>query len=243
MKAVLFDLGETLYSYEGLPLSWKDHYQAAWKRALQMAGLDCADYDLSLAAAHMEKFNTRIVIRDEEFSSDHIFDGALLQLKIDQIHREKIVDAYFGYFRQALRPYPESRKVLEILRRNGIRTGALTDVAYGMPAHFVEDDLRLCGILDLLDVWFTSVHVGYRKPHPRGFLTLCEALEIAPSEAIYVGNEEKDVVGAKNAGLTAALVNRTPGAKPEWRQDHTITSLLDCLEILELGGQADGYRR
>ncbi|MDR3438139.1 HAD family hydrolase [Telmatospirillum sp.] len=230
VKAMLFDLGDTLYTYDGLPLSWQGHYLDAWSDALTAVGLDPGAYNLRLAASHMEKFNTRLVAREREFDADHIFGGALVTLGIDGGLRDGIVDAFFGHFRQSLRPYPETGDVLSTLRCRGIKTGALTDVAYGMPDRFVEDDLRQTGLLNLLDLWRTSVQIGYRKPHPQGFLCLCKDLNVLPAEAAYVGNEEKDIVGAKNAGLRAVLIDRQSSGSRHWGQDKTIADLSGCLD-------------
>jgi putative hydrolase of the HAD superfamily len=234
MRAVLFDLGETLYTYDGLPLSWAAHHRPAWRQALRGVGLDPTGIDLAPAVACMARYNTREAPRQMEVDSETIFAEALNALGLDQIHRPGIIEAYFTYFRQSLRPYAETGDVLARLHRHGVKTGALTDVAYGMPARFVADDLRRCGIL--LDVWFTSVQVGFRKPHPQGFLHLCAALAVAPDESLYVGNEEKDMIGARAAGLHTALVTRTrgvaPDATPAWGQDHTIADLRGCLDIL-----------
>jgi FMN phosphatase YigB (HAD superfamily) len=47
------------------------------------------------------------------------------------------------------------------------------------------------------------------KPHAAIFLTLVNELGLAPDEVLYVGDSRlADIVGAKNAGLQAAWINR-----------------------------------
>jgi len=234
IKAVLFDLGETLYTYAGVPLSWKDRYRAAWHHAFRAVGVCPDSRDLDRASAGLEKFNSRLFPREREYDGVTIFTSVLGGFGLTQDQIVRIANGFFDYFRETLKPYPDSARVLDTLRRHGLRTGALTDVAYGMPARFVEMDLLACGILDRLDIWYTSVHVGYRKPHPQGFLKLCAALEVDPGEAVYVGNEEKDMAGARNAGLRAILLMREAGPARDWRQTHTIRDLSGCLDILGL---------
>jgi len=38
---------------------------------------------------------------------------------------------------------------------------------------------------------------------------LAEKLEVQINEMIYIGNEEKDIIGANNAGIISILINRT----------------------------------
>lgn len=52
-------------------------------------------------------------------------------------------------------------------------------------------------LTDYIDLILTSVDVGYRKPCKEGFLKTAECFNILPNEMIYVGDEEKDIVGAK----------------------------------------------
>lgn len=237
VKAVLFDLGETLYTYADIPLDWTSRYGAALARGFAAAGLTVADRDLELARSRLAGFNTRRVPREIEFGSDRIFAAALRGLDLSPCEVEAVAAGFFTDFRQSLRPYPETVAVLEGLRRHGLRTGALTDVPYGMPARFVRADLRECGVLDLLDACLTSVQAGYRKPHPAGFLKLCAALAVAPGEAIYVGNEEKDVLGARNAGIAAVLVARD-GVARAWGQSATVGDLSGCFDVLGIEPRA-----
>ena len=46
---------------------------------------------------------------------------------------------------------------------------------------------------------------------------------------LFVGNEQKDVLGAKAAGMTAALIWRSDSPVPAWGQDFTVASLEQLL--------------
>ncbi|MFQ5870765.1 MAG: HAD family hydrolase [Candidatus Geothermarchaeales archaeon] len=50
---------------------------------------------------------------------------------------------------------------------------------------------------------------GYDKPDSRLFAKGLRVLELSPGEAVYVGNDyKKDVLGAREAGMTPILIDR-----------------------------------
>lgn len=83
---------------------------------------------------------------------------------------------------------------------------------------------------DTVDVVFTSVDIGFRKPNKAGFIRLLQAFDITPSQMIYIGDEEKDIVGANALGIVSVLINRN-GDCPNWSQNFTAHSLLDIQNL------------
>src|SRR5690349_17085057 len=68
MKAIAFDLGDTLVEYEGVPSSWEAHYQEALGNLAAFLGLTINSDRLSRACAVLRRYNTRISPREEEVS-------------------------------------------------------------------------------------------------------------------------------------------------------------------------------
>jgi HAD superfamily hydrolase (TIGR01662 family) len=55
---------------------------------------------------------------------------------------------------------------------------------------------------------FTAIEIGYEKPDIRFFSAIIEKLGAVPSELVMIGdNYEKDIRGAKNAGLKTVFFN------------------------------------
>lgn len=92
------------------------------------------------------------------------------------------------------------------LKQRGIKTGILTDVAYGMDNAFSLENISV--LSDFIHIAITSVNVGYRKPNPAGYLKLLDSLEVSPDNMIFVGDKEKNILGAKKLGIVSALINR-----------------------------------
>ncbi len=78
---------------------------------------------------------------------------------------------------------------------------------------------------------FTSNDTGYRKPCAKGLKMLSEKMKIDSSEMVFVGDEEKDMICALNAGAYAVLINREDIVK-QYGQDMEIHSLTEVLDIV-----------
>jgi len=74
-------------------------------------------------------------------------------------------------------------------------------------------DLQAIGLSHHFTVAIAAHQFGRAKPDPDIFLAACEALGVAPQEAVYVGDDVLlDVQGAQQAGLRAVWLNRTGSA-------------------------------
>jgi FMN phosphatase YigB (HAD superfamily) len=149
-----------------------------------------------------------------------------------QIHLNRAVSAFFTYFQRNAKAYDDSCEVISKLGSKGLKVGVLTDVPYGMPASFVRKDLTRAGILSGIDTVVTSSEAGYRKPHVAPFIRLAEMLKATPSELVYIGNEEKDIRGAKNSGMTSVLIDREE-RNLDYGQDFTLSELTELFTIIE----------
>jgi len=71
-------------------------------------------------------------------------------------------------------------------------------------------DLQTIGLAQHFQVSIAAPQFGRAKPDPAIFHAACEALGVAPHEAVYVGDDlVLDVQGAQRAGLRAVWMNRT----------------------------------
>ena len=146
------------------------------------------------------------------------------------------VESFDDYFTQLFdyfaRPdswalYPEVLETLSVLRSRGLTLGVISNF-----------DSRLIGILNGLGAgqWFDEVVIssraGHAKPDPRIFAPALAKHGLEPNRAAHIGDsEEKDLCGAKDAGLLGILVDRRgeipSGLGPRVRDLKEILPLLD----------------
>jgi len=232
--AIGFDLGDTLLTYAGVPLDWSGHYRTALQHAAEALSVTPSLREYEEAMSILWRYNTRRNPREAEVNAAVIFEEILGAWKLEASpHREPAIDAFFDFFQQQMIAYPDSLTFLRTLRQRQVRIGILTDVPYGMPLCRVENDLRRAGMAELVDVILTSVEVGWRKPHPEGFRILAEKLAVDPSQMWYVGNEQKDIIGANRLGMVTVLVDREK-RRPDWGQRHTVDDLSSVAALFNL---------
>lgn len=75
-----------------------------------------------------------------------------------------------------------------------------------------------------------------RKPHPEPLLYACELLKISPSNCIYVGDSESDVIASKAAGTASIValygyISEKENPK-SWNADGYVNDPLEILEWL-----------
>jgi phosphoglycolate phosphatase len=78
----------------------------------------------------------------------------------------------------------------------------------------------------------------HAKPHPEPLFEAARRLGLAPSDCVYVGDDERDIVAGRAAGMrtVAALYGYLgPQAQPEaWGADASIERLSDLTDVLRL---------
>jgi HAD superfamily hydrolase (TIGR01509 family) len=103
--------------------------------------------------------------------------------------------------------YPDSAPALRGLRDRGLRLLAVSNWDCSLP-----DVLERCGLGGLLDGVVTSAGAGARKPDPEIFRRALELAGCAPDEVLHVGDTpEEDAAGARAAGITPLLIDRSGG--------------------------------
>ena len=146
----------------------------------------------------------------------------------------KLVARHFRRdFPGCVRPDADTIRVLARLKAAGIKMAILSN---GTEATQYAK-LRACGAASYFPrhCVLISAAFGFPKPDPRAFGALAEALEIAPAEILFVGDDpRRDIAGAREAGLPTCRLRR-PGRCPcEPEADMVIDSLADLLSLPRL---------
>jgi len=207
IKAICFDLGDTLICSEN-QLSWANNYKNALEEGFNSINKELTEDEYNNCIEILKKYNTRINPREYEISSGQIFNDIMELMKLSIKERNIIEKYFFDYYIKNNKAFDDTEEVLEDIKKNNLKIGILTDVPYGS-IKVVLDDINKIKNNRIIDVILSSVEVGYRKPNIKEYIMLSKKLGIQTNEMIYIGNEEKDIIGANNAGIISILINRT----------------------------------
>lgn len=233
IRGVVFDVGQTLVEYRK-PLNWSGLYQPALERTAEACGHHAvSEAEYGAARAVLSKYNTRTNPRDHEVSSEVIFRELLAALRWPMEDLDPAREAFYGFFRREAFPFPEAEEALGALVRRGLLLGTLSDAAYGMDDRFILEDIA--PLLPYIQYPHTSHTSGFRKPSKEGLLLLAREMGLEPRELAFVGDEGKDMLCARNAGVRGILAdrNRTGG---DYGQSGTIHLLTDLTDLTDLSG-------
>jgi HAD superfamily hydrolase (TIGR01509 family) len=224
LKAVLFDLDMTLIDF----MKMKRLASDGAARAMVRAGLR-----MPLGRARRMLFRTYL---REGIESDTAFTRFL---KENNSYSERILaaalNAYLRTKYMHMEPYPDVRPTLRRLRRMGMKLAVVTDA----PRLKAYQRLDSMGIADMFDAVVGFEDTGRTKPSRLPFRKALSLLGVRPGEAMHVGDwPEKDVRGARDAGLKTCLARYGYHAGRYVKADFEIDRFRDLLGIVKKAGAA-----
>jgi HAD superfamily hydrolase (TIGR01509 family) len=238
IRAVLFDLGNTLIHYgnlweEGV---WREGMGRLrdWLEARQVVGLPARDAFIDQIIARLQEmegdFNQPIVPLGERLEQIFCEEG----LKVPTDWLGEAIDVLLSPMLERSRLDPQAHQVLSAIQARGYKLGAVSNLPWGAPSHIWRKELERFGLARYFIQVSFCVDVGFRKPHPDIFTACTQALEVSPEETLFVGDSQRaDIRGAKALGMMTALRRNSyfvydDGIEADWEID-TLGELLELL--------------
>lgn len=241
IKAVLFDLGNTLLYFNG---AWPEVLAAADRKlaaALSEAGLDLdkeafsADFRARLMDYHTQRevdyieHSTAVILKN--VLADHGHPG------VDSGILEEALKELYAASQEFWIPEEDLLPMMETLKADGYRLGIISNAGDDTDVQTLVDkaDIRAC-----LDFVLTSAASGVRKPDARIFELALQFLGLEADEVAMVGDTlDADILGANQMGITSVWIKRradTPANRANVdtiRPDAEIETLAELPELLK----------
>lgn len=196
IKTVIFDIDNTLYSYDenhiygmkamedycksafGITRNEMDqYYKRAGRLVIKRIGSDTA-------AIHSRLLRTQCML---ELMGQPLFP-----------HARNMYHAYWDTLIRQSQPTKGSVEFIKELKKRNIRIGIGTD----MTAYIQYKKLEALGVAPYVDFIVTSEEAGVEKPHPHFFALCVDKAKVSVGECAFIGDSlKKDVVGASDNGL------------------------------------------
>ena len=229
IKAVLFDLGNTLVGY---------YESAEFPSVLRRCLRECSQAQGRSGNAgreetlfeHALQLNTErpdCAVRPLGERLRELFEP---HVSLDDVMLSGLGAAFLKPIFDLARLDPQAFIVLESLRRRGIKTAIVSNTPWGSPASAWRTELARHGLLERVDAVVFCVDVGWRKPHRAPFERALALLDVGPMDAVFVGDDPRwDVVGAQNAGVRPVLLGSSASAPGL----QVIQNLEDILSVVD----------
>jgi putative hydrolase of the HAD superfamily len=139
---------------------------------------------------------------------------------------------------RSMRAFDEVPAVLAELRERGIRLAVCSNWDWDL-----EEAIESAGLAGTVDVMVSSAWVGARKPHRRMYDAVLERVDVAPADALFVGDTWScDVEGPRASGLRPVYVRRahlgTDATAPGDHQLQDVHRGRDLNVVLELAARS-----
>ena len=210
LRAVLLDLGDTLVL---LDRPWEEVFNAG----LEAIYAFLAKHELQ---ADFERFSKTFVKAFEEASAtsdiykieipmEEIISKALRKLKFKPSDEPLVHSAMLEWYRpeiEAWQLYPDTIQSLDALRSTGFQMGLISN---SRSEWAVNTILEKFDLQKFFRVIVTSAELRIRKPRAGIFMRALNALNVRPSESVFVGDSlEADIIGARSLGMRAIHLRR-----------------------------------
>ena len=198
IKAVIFDIDNTLYSYDNAHARAFPELLLYAKEELGIPEDEFREEYSREFAAVRAMLGEAAALHNRLIRIQRILEKRGLPLTP---HVLRMNELYWNILISAMEPSPHAEETVRALKKAGIRIGSGTD----MTARIQFQKLERLGILDAFDFLVSSEEAGTDKPAPEIFMLCAEKAGVLPEECLFVGDSrKKDVLGALNAGMGAA---------------------------------------
>ncbi len=241
IKAVIFDLDDTLIDWANLSTTFEEFYRPRAKKLYNF--LVEAGHGLPTLEEFVLALNQAIIDTWDEAkrtwsikSYGEILCNLLAGMDLDtsNLDRDSLLNVIGWDPWPGVVVFPDTISVLSELRERKYKIGLLTNSF--LPMWMRDRELEAYKLLDYFDARLTAAEVGYVKPHPNIYHALLDMLGITAGQAVFVGDRPKnDIAGANAVGLISVLMD-PPHVERDLEghiPDYTISRLSELLPILD----------
>ena len=147
--------------------------------------------------------------------------------------RLEFLERYQSHCAVLTRPFDGINELLDEIEQARLIWG----VATNKPVRYAEPIMQQLGLAQRSAVLVCPDHVSRSKPDPEMLLLACSQIGIQPGEALFVGDDERDIEAGRAAGCKTAAVTYGyihPQDNPRnWGADVVVDHPLELRAVLE----------
>jgi FMN phosphatase YigB (HAD superfamily)/ribulose-5-phosphate 4-epimerase/fuculose-1-phosphate aldolase len=195
-KGVIFDLDNTIYSYE---VCHNNALDAVILFLQNNYGINKTYYEIKdLYENISKKLKYELKSTAASHNKSIYFKQLSELLKLHYSNTQILNDLYWKTFFDNMVCFEGVQDFIAWNKNLGVKIGILTDYE---TEHQIQK-LEKLGIIDYVDVLVTSEEVGIEKPSCQMFQTILRKMKLSPDDVIMIGDDfNKDINGALNMNI------------------------------------------
>jgi putative hydrolase of the HAD superfamily len=208
-RAVLLDLGDTVFGLG--PVDTETVARGFATALAEHAGLDAVRSQTE-ALRVMEALRTDW---RQAYSAGALAEPRIAVVAAPHLDRfgaiaETLGNCLEGLFGAAdvarFQPAADCAARVQQLRDAGLRVGIVSNTT--TPPLMLTTYLETLGVASFAQAIAFSVEIGFRKPHESIYRSVLDRLDVAPEQALFVGDRvREDVLGPRKLGMEAVLTH------------------------------------
>lgn len=200
LKAVIFDLDNTFYSYE-------ECHELATKKVYEyFTSYYKISYSEYVEKLEQAKKNVKKNLENTAASHNRIFyfQKLLEDCQMNPIGKaDKMYEIYWSSFFNRMVLRDGCLELLNFLKNKKIKIALCTDLT----AYLQYQKIKKLEVAPYIDYMVTSEEVGVEKPDKKMFHSVIQKMAITEEECLYIGDDiKKDIEGAQKAGIEAIQI-------------------------------------
>ena len=138
--------------------------------------------------------------------------------------RDRFLAIYEARMLQSTVVFPSAQTVLDALEARALPWGIVTNKA----TRFADPVVRGLGLHARAAVLIAGDTTPYAKPHPEPLLEAARRLGLAPERCVYVGDDHRDVLSGRRAGMRTLAARWGYLGRGEQIEDWGADAILDA---------------
>ena len=211
VNAVLFD-------FDGVIANTLTYHIRAWQQVFAEYDVEIFAEDVCLLEGQLAEEIGKLLAQQKRLSLDEATLHNLVQ------HKREIYNQITN-----ASVYPASRKLIEQLQENSIKTALVTGATLLNIVPVTGEEF-----LKIFDAIITGNDVANTKPHPEPYLGAAKKLNVQPSECIVIENAPLGILAAKLAGMFCIAVKTTIKDEIHLKNADVIVEDMTALSLNEI---------
>ena len=209
VKAIIFDLGNTLALYHGdQTKDLFDGHKAIIDKLTEY--IQISDINYWVQKFHQEidqRFTKRLITWVETPLDEIIFEFVQTNFKVDLSYKNltELVESYFSTTEPNWKPAPQLIQTLQYLKSKNIKMGILSNACSDQNVQNMVDNLNIRNYFEYV---YSSCSIRQRKPHQNTFEQAILNWNIPKNEIWMIGDTlSQDIEGASSFGLSTIWIS------------------------------------